>query len=319
MEAIGMTIGIVYEDGAKGEMLGGLVMMMVPDLRVKVEQARIAIEKAGASEVLVVFDIKEHDAFRRATMSVNGTDIKINGFRAEVLVRNFSTDRGEIKRFMVREVRDKDAGVPEFRNVAEIRFVRETKEMKILELEPGNSEFDYNHLYLEMREAYEEYKQYLVGDSIRRSIRKGLHRIDSVLIRDGVYFVKKDRLGDLAALEDAVKMIEGIAEGMGKRLDFKHFQVVGGGDEKKWLGERVDDRLGEEVGYLVEEIRSRKGRGLSASVASKYVEQAKDMTRKIGEYERYLETEMEKTKIKAQMVEKEAIRLLEQVKAEKVK
>lgn len=308
----------ISADGEEKEVIGVLALFYISDMRVRREDVVEAIEKAGAGALVAPPEIRPHNAWRRATQSVNHEDISINGYAGEVLIRNWSTDKEMIRRVLVRELKDEAAGHLKYREVAELIFDRASGGLLINELDTGNNEYDYGDFYRTIRDRYEEYRNYYIGNALRYMLRKALEKnLDAVLVRDGVYFVRNEKRPELSALEDAISMIDKKATWKRDKLDFMGFPVVRTPKNSKWLGDRVENRLNEEVSYLVSEIRARSGSRLHVDVAADYFEKAVNMKRRINEYSEYLEMEMEKTSMEVEVLEKEAKELLERVEAER--
>lgn len=156
------------------------------------------------------------NAFKSATSAVDGTDYRFaNGNTAEVLVRDLKSTPEVLSRQLTREIKDTRQQRLAYEKVGECVFYRPvTTNGKVqygtervrYSLEPGVVSAEERPLLegvlQRVDELYQEGRNYWDQDKVRGIIRNYVIYLNGLRLKDGVYFVHRNRGDELERLAE---------------------------------------------------------------------------------------------------------------------
>ncbi len=293
--------------------LGNLIWYSLRDVRITQEQMRELFIEHGLSLTHLPPEIREVDAYRRATSDINEMKPKTlqDGTFEILMCREVANTDDEVVRHLVREIRDSKNKRLDYKQVGTLIFRKEEKDFIARPLEA-----EYEGVIADTEARYKEYLQFYTGKHIRMLVGGLVEGTNSVNLRSvgGVYFVSKEHNALVESLEGFVKAtnnyaapseipFEAIFESV-PMLDLEKQRALIFDKYEQQCAGIVDKTLVE----LVELLKANKAP--SKSVKANYVNSLKTLKAGIMKYEGLLERDLDIARLKYDVLNKQVEALL---------
>lgn len=317
--------------GNADNILGNLVWFSVSDLEILRDDLVKMANNVGLPEKFVPAPIRPSDAFRRATSEVGGV-LKASDEVTEVLmVREVLSDETRVVRHLIREKRDKKNVRLSYEQIGIIEFERQWGTVSITalidEAKPALNK---------AKILYGKYRDYFVGDHLRKMIKSVLNECQAVNVRPtgGVYFAPKEYEPTIKALNYLVKMLPG------NSIEMHFVPLVDSIEQKTMLEEKLRShvltqvsQLGSMLGGNAEMLGVKKTlkslasefaatlreqKVVSKATANNAIYQLQELKQQVTEYESLLETNLGEVRGTLDILRKQVRVMLDRVNVEGV-
>ena len=311
--------------------LGNLVWFSVSDMEILRDDLVKLAANVGLPEKYVPAPIRPSDAFRRATSEIGGV-LKVGEDITEVLmVREVLSAEDRIIRHLIKEVRDKKNVRLDYEQIGSIEFDRKWETMTTVAItDEAKSALN------KAKMLYSKYRDYFVGDHIRKLIKTVLGKCQAVGVRPAgaVYFTP-------AAYESTIKAMNLLVKNLpGNSVEMHYLPVVNADEQKQMLEEKLRGHVLSQVSQigsmlggnaevlgvkrtlksLATEFASalREQKVVSKSTANNAINQLQGLKSQVAEYEGLLETNLGEVRATIDVLRKQVRVMLDRVAVEGV-
>jgi len=294
--------------------LGCLLWFTIPDMRMTREQLQETFAQSGIDETYLPRPICPRDAFRRASANaeLKGWELG-NGIRLNLLMREVKADKNVIIRQLVREVVDANNVRLEYRPVAQLELSDE--KISVKQLDSLKMQVEANAIE-KIKRDYEIEKTHYNGRTVRDIIMSILRGCSPVAVRPsgGVYFVPQQYEDTAKALRELVRALAQYST-TGRSAQLWTVPVIDAEEQREMLHTNLEEQVTNEVKGLLEEMTKiiKAGQKITKGKSQKYIERVRDLTRLVKEYEEMLETQAVTARANLEVVQAQAMALLEKV------
>ena len=282
--------------------IGYIVMFTINDTPIKRETLEQQFATIGLNPDLLPPEINPLDAFKKATAEAKDT-YPLLGNTAKVLCREVDADKDTVVRQITREIQDRSQRVLTYDKVIDCVFYRPTtsggkvtkgsERVRIQKAATGptpEEQADVQRIAMEIQERYTRYYQHLDGNKLRGVIRNYLGFLNSIPLRDAVYFVHSSRTDELAKLRTLV-------DGFGNGCFMQAFPLVDLPNERKMVVDAFQREASQKLTDIVADIHKLKStrQQITASAYAKVKERYDTVMSQAQEYLRTLDITQDTT------------------------
>lgn len=292
--------------------LGSLVWFTISDLRITREQLAEAFAQAGIDKAHLPKPICPRDAFRRASSNAELKNWELGGdIRMNILIREVKADGKTIIRQAVRELVDKNNVRLQYQPYAQLELQGE--EINVKWLNPVEAKVEADTVE-KIKRDYQTEKESYNGRTIRDIITNVLRECNPVAVRPsgGVYFVPQQYEDAVRALQKLVKALaqHSITD---RKSQLWTVPVIDAEEQREMLQTSLEEQVASEAKSLLEEMTRiiKTGQRLTKSMTQKYIERVRELSNLVKEYEEMLETQAIAARANLEVVQAQAMALLE--------
>ncbi|MBC7340933.1 MAG: hypothetical protein H5U02_00505 [Clostridia bacterium] len=294
--------------------LGSLIWYSVSDMRVNRERLEEAFAEAGIDPALLPKPICPRDAFRRACYAgeVKGIPLVDREGRINIMVREVRTDKEAIIRQVVREVVDSRNIRLEYVPLARVELRGDKIEDLPLVENPVLREAGAAAVK-RIRDAFAVEAECYNGQAIRELIGRILYTCRPVSVRPsgGVYFVP-------AQYDDMLEKLKSLAKELstaGGSVQMWTVPVVDAEEQRRMVKVSLEEQVKEEADRLLHEMDPyiRGEAKVTEKVARRYAERVRELRAMVKEYQEMLETQAVTASSNLELVQMQAMALLDKV------
>ena len=317
--------------GSTDNALGNLVWFSVSDMEIlRDDLVKLAVN-VGLPENYVPSPIRPSDAFRRATSEIGGVLRAGEEITEVLMVREVLSAEDRVVRHLIKETRDKKNVQLNYEKIGEITFEREWGTMSTTaftdEAKPALHK---------AKVQYNKYRDYFVGDHLRKMIKTVLGECQAVGVRPAgaVYFTPATYEGTVKAMNSLVKMLPG------NSVEMHYLPVVNADEQKQMLEEKLRghvltqvSQIGSMLGGNSEVLGVKKTlkslasefaatlrdqKVVSKSTANNAIHQLQGLKQQVAEYENLLENNLGDVRSTIDVLRKQVRIMLDRVSIEGV-
>lgn len=292
--------------------LGNLVWYSLRDVRITREDLAKLFSKYSLNLHDLPPEIREPDAFRRATSDIGQRAAKPlpDGTFEVIMVREVATTNEEIVRHIIREVRDSKNKKLSYEEVGSFIFRRDINDFHAV-----SSKFP--EICEKAQELYREYKEFYTGKHIREMVHKMVWGTQPTVIREGggVYFMSKEYQQLVDGLEGLVKDLNAYGVPGTLTCSFEDVPIIDLEKQRRLIFDRYESQCSDSVDKTLAEMAEilKANKEPTKGQKAEYVERMKDLRSGIEKYESLLERDMNIARIKAGLLEDQVKALLNKV------
>lgn len=293
--------------------LGNLVWYSLRDVRITRPDLASLFSKHSLNPKDMPPEIREPDAFRRATSDIGQRAAKPlpDGTFEVIMVREVATTNEEIMRHIIREVRDSKNKKLDYAQVGAFIFRRDVNDFHAT----ANPEFQY--LCTFAQELYREYKEYYTGKHIREMVHKMIWDTLPVNVRPGggVYFMSNHHQALVDSLEGLVRDLNPYGVPGTLEAQFESVPVLDLEKQRKLIFDKYESQVSGSVDATLKELAEilKADKEPTKSIKAGYIERMKELKEGIAKYETLLERDMSMARLKAELLEQQVKALLNKV------
>ena len=317
--------------GSNDNILGNLVWFSVSDMEILRDELVKIANNVGLPEKYVPAPIRPSDAFRRATSEIGGV-LKAGEEITEVLmVREVLSAEDRVIRHLIKETRDKKNVKLNYEKIGEIEFERQWGTVTTTAITD-----EAKPALKKAKVQYNKYRDYFVGDHIRKLIKTVLNECQAIGVRPAgaVYFTPASHEPTIKALNTLVKMLPGSA------VEMHYLPVVNADEQKQMLEEKLRghvlsqvSQIGSLLGGNSEVLSVKKTlkslasefaatlrdqKVVSKSTANSAINQLQVLKQQVTEYESLLESNLGEVRSTIDILRKQVRIMLDRVAMEGV-
>lgn len=315
--------------GNVDNILGNLVWFSVSDMEILRDDLVKLAQSAGLPEKYVPAPIRPADAFRRATSEIGGV-LKAGEKITEVLmVREVLSNEEKVVRHLIKEVRDKKNVRLSYEQIGVLEFERQWGTMHTTAIT------DEAKSALHKAEVlYGKYRDYFVGDHIRKMMKLVLNDCKAVGIRmaGAVFFTPKAYEPTIKTLHALVKLLPG------SKVEMHYLPVVNADEQREMLEEKLRghvltqvSQIGSLLGGNAEVLGVKKTlkslasefaatlksqKAVSKTTANHAIQNLQGLKQQVTEYENLLETNLSEVKGTLDILRKQVRIMLDRIAIE---
>jgi hypothetical protein len=279
-------------------LLGRLVMFTISETGVLRSDMERWFDELGMNTRFLPAEPRKVDAFKKATQEINEHEYPLaDGTTAVLLTRKVATNREELMRGVVREIRDSKYKKLSHAIAITTTFykpkllngspVQGSERVRLTRINDDLRPEEIPHIDAalhQMRDRYDHHCQFMDANKVRDVVRRYLKYLNALEVKGGVYFVNQNRTSELVKLQDMVSRCGG-----GCRMDL--IPLVDMANERDLIIEAFQREAEESLLDLVKEIthiestRSKVTPEAYAKAKAKYdntMSQAKEYQRTLG-------------------------------------
>jgi hypothetical protein len=265
-------------------LLGYLEFHSIPDLRIRKDDLKALWMREGLSMEFLPGEIRNCDAFRRATAAAQG-EIRVhwcNGeYAARLLVREVKCDNEEIVRLLVREIVDSKNEILDYSIAGKITFYRSNGTVSTNCSWHLLSEYEYDKVLQQMVNTYDEFVNFHTRDTVRNLVNKVIRSANPVSIishSQGKFIPKKNhRL--MMCLKSLLATLRTYANG--EECSLEMIPIVDTKDQRELVARRASVELTSE---LAEHLKEKKE--VDVNTAQRLAGKAVELQERAKEYEK---------------------------------
>lgn len=315
--------------GQTDNVLGNLVWFSVSDMEIlRDDLVKLALN-VGLPERYVPSPIRPSDAFRRATSEVSGILRAGEDITEVLMVREVLSSEERVVRHLIKESRDKKNIRLNYEQIGVVEYERQWGTVST------TSFTDEAKPALVKAEAlYGKYRDYFVGDHLRKMIKTVLGECQAVGVRPAgaVYFTPQVYENTVKAMNSLVKMLPGNA------IEMHYLPVINADEQKQMLEEKLKSHVltqvsqigsmlggNSEVLSVTKTLKSlasefaatlRDQKVVSKAMANNAIYQLQGLKEQVGEYENLLETNLGEVRSTIDVLRKQVRIMLDRVALE---
>lgn len=296
--------------------LGDLIWYSLRDVRITRQDLENLFTKHGISHAHLPAEIREADAYRRATSDINTRQPRQlqDGTYEVLMVREVASNNDEIVRHLVREVRDSKNKRLSYEQVGVLNFFRANNDFHTATGRP-----EYQQLLNDAAARYREYLQYYTGKHIREMVHGMIITCSPTNVRPagGVFFVSKEHEALVNGLEGLVSDLNAYATpntNTGEAV-FEVVPLLDTQKQRALIFSKYELQVSGSVDKTLQELAEllKSDKMSSDIVKTRYVEQMKELRAGIEKYEALLESDLVLARQKAEILEAQVFALLNKV------
>jgi hypothetical protein len=315
--------------GSVDNILGNLVWFSVSDLEILRDDLVKLANNVGLSEKYIPAPIRSSDAFRRATSDIGGVLCAGEDITEVLMMREVLSDEDHIVRHLIKEVRDKKNVRLSYEQIGVVEFERQGGSLKSLALSD-----EAKPALSKAKALYSRYRDYFVGDHIRKLIKTVLKDCQAVGVRPAgaVYFTPAVYEPTIKALNSLVKTLPG------NSVEMHYLPVVNADEQKLMLEEKLKghvlsqvSQIGSALGGNSEVLAVKKTlkslasefaltlkgqKVVSKASANNAIHQLQGLKSQVAEYEGLLETNLGEVRATIDVLRKQVRVMLDRVLVE---
>ncbi|MDD3906519.1 MAG: hypothetical protein PHS46_08385 [Candidatus Omnitrophica bacterium] len=317
-EKVKNSVGVVG-DMADLPLLGNIVWWSVRDFRISHEDLEKAFDKVGFDKAWMLKEPSRAHAFRAATGILKSSGVTENGHGFSIMVRDLGNDGESAIRKVIREERDTSNRVLEYQEVGELCFNVKSENMysKLNPKYAGVAE--YEAIMEKAKSEFDTLCSYHMGRKVRVMVHDLIMSLGPTVMRPSgaVYFVPRQHNEIVEKLEKLIPMIDKMAI-LHSDYDASVFESIAMMDSEKHrksLYEKFKSQTAEELGAAAKELADLlKGEEkVTKSVAMKHINRVKELKAAVANYEELLSRDLNAAKSKMDLVNKQAVKLLDKI------
>jgi len=314
--------------GNTDNILGNLVWFSVSDMEILRDDLVKLATNVGLPEKYVPAPIRNSDAFRRATSEIGGV-LKLDSGSTVLMVREVLSDEDKIIRHLIKESRDQRNVQLNYEKIGEITFERQWGTMSTTALTD-----EAKPALHKAKVQYNKYRDYFVGDHLRKMIKTVLGECQAVGVRPAgaIYFTPAAYEPTIKALNTLVKMLPG------NSVEMHYLPVVNADEQKTMLEEKLRghvltqvSQIGSMLGGNSEVLSVKKTlkslasefaatlrdqKVVSKSTANNAINQLQGLKKQVTEYECLLESNLGEVRSTIDVLRKQVRIMLDRVNLE---
>ena len=293
--------------------LGYLTWYSVKETRILPGKLRELFSNAGIPLAYLPEDPTPINAFKRATTELSEVlEEKLDNNRTAVyLVRQIASDKQEIVKSIMREVRDKTNKRLSYNEVGRAHFDKDRKEPR------WYANTGCEKIITQLEELYSQYEQFITAKQIRAFLHRIIHQLDPTLVRPSgaVYFIPHTHSDMVTRIENLMNLLEPYGVSTFSST-FESIPLIDADKTRALVTARFEEQNTLEVDRALKEltILLKSDGDVTSTTAGKYVSKVKDLRSVIGKYESLLQTELAISKTKTDILHQQVTLLLEKVK-----
>jgi hypothetical protein len=317
--------------GSADNILGNLVWFSVSDIEILREDLVKLANTANLSEKYVPAPIRPSDAFRRAS-SESGGVLKTADDSTEVLmVREVLSAEDRIVRHLIKEVRDKKNVRLNYEQIGSIEFDRKWETVTTVAITD-----EATAALNKAKGLYSRYRDYFVGDHIRKLIKTVLNDCQAIGVRPAgaVYFTP-------VAYEPTIKALNALIKTLpGNSVEMHYVPLVNADEQKQMLAAKLHNHVLAQVSQIgsmlggdaevlgvkktLKSLASefagalREQKVVSKATANHAIEQLQGLKSQVSEYEGLLESNLGEVRATIDVLRKQVRIMLDRVAVEGV-
>lgn len=307
------------EEDKRFPILGSLVWYSLRDVRIKRADLSGLFTKYNLNPHNLPPEIREPDAFRRATSDIGERTSKPlgDGTSQVIMVREVATTNDEIVRHIIREVRDSKNKKLSYGQIGSFIFRRDINDFH------ATASPEYQEIVTKAHELYREYKEYYTGAHIRNMVHNMVLDTHPVNVRPGggVYFMGKSHQELVDGLEGLVRDLNPYGVAGTLEAQFESIPVMDLEKQRKLIFDKYESQCSLSVDGALKELAEilKANKEPSKAVKANYVNQMKELREGITKYEALLEKDLTIARQKSQLLELQVKALLDKVATHPVK
>lgn len=297
----------------KFPVLGALVWYSLRDVRINRADLSGLFTKYNLNPHNLPPEIREPDAFRRATSDIGQRTSKplSDGTSQVIMVREVATTNDEIVRHIIREVRDSKNKRLSYDQIGSFIFRRDINDFH------ATASPEYQEIVTKAQELYREYKEFYTGSHIRNMVHNMVHATTPAVVRQGggVYFVSKEYQGLIDGLGGMVKALNPYGVPGTLEAEFESIPVIDTFKQRQLIFEKYSSQCSKSVDDTLQELSEilKTNKEPTKAVKANYVNQMKELKEGITKYEALLEKDLTIARQKSQLLELQVKALLDKV------
>jgi hypothetical protein len=270
------------------DLLGYLSFPAIEDVRIHKDDLGKLFDQYQLSRSYLPHEIKPHDAFRRASKTLEGQIKILDAFghqqSARLLVREVLHDAKRIVRHLVREIVDSKNEVLDFATVGKIELDR-TSTLVSVSWDTGYiAEYGYDTMLHQTQALYTDWTQYHTKDTVRNIVNRVITSTNPVTVQKGgrATFIPRNAENILFCLRDMVKELPSSAPS-----SIEVLPLIDTVDTRDLIGRRAEESIKEEVHELMANFQSiiAAGGNVSRDLIKRYAQKFVTIRGRIEEYE----------------------------------
>lgn len=303
--------------------LGNLAWFSVEDRAYDGQVIETLFHQHNLNAAFLPKPLNPADAFEKATTEIDGRKYEVtlptgDSGTAILLVRQVARTDTVIERHLIREVRDGRNRRLHYNKIGEFVYyrpaadatgrVRPESARSRASLEPtitGPERVFLEGIVAEFGAAFDRYRRFHDGQKMRAIFRNYLLFLNAIQMKPSVYFVHASRQAELASLRQFSQAMDGTTLSLWQLPDLPALR-----DEVIATFQREGEKEYEEVIKAAANLRSKRGK-ITPAAFTKIKEQYDDVTLKVGEYTRVLQTTDTRTKAASELA-RDALRGLQE-------
>lgn len=260
------------------------------------------------------------DVFKRACKAAERSRVQYGDGYLNFLVRDAGNDSDVVYRELVVECLDGAEHVLSYTPVGKFKYFRSTEKLNLQvnvignESDPDSASFinaQTQEIVTEIERYYEEKKYTLIAYPIREFIRRTIEKnYQAILARQsgGVYFVTAEFEANITALEDVVNSLDGCT--------MFTFPVVNDGKMREMVRIAFEEESCSEADKMMAEMAAimKDGKKISVDRFGSFKEEYEFLRKKVVDYSDTLDTAMELTASRLEMMQQMLFDIIENVK-----
>lgn len=302
------------DDENRYPLLGGIVISGMRDVRITKDELVRLFKESGLSLEYLPSAVRAPDAFRRATQDIQTTVPKPlpDGTFEFLMVRDVVSDKDEIVRHLVREVRNSSKKVLSYKHIGTMIFRRDMSDYITHSILP-----EADSLLAKSSSVYKEYMAYYTGKAMRDLVHKVIKSTTPVALKNfgALYFVSREHLPLMESLETFVKKINEFKVNAAMYEYDTTFEVIPMLDLEKqrcMIFEKYESQVNGSVEGTLTEMAEilNGGKTPSKGVKAKYIDTVNELRVGIEKYEKLLERDMTLAKTKVDLLEQQILAIV---------
>lgn len=260
--------------------------------------------------------VREPDLFRRVTTDAQRRRVPTDNPNTFINYnfREVGKDGDHIWRQLVAETVDFNGRRLDYRVIAEVVFTRSPLAINdnlfedALDGMPVSVLPETLAIIANVRNAFNAQWNLLTPYTLREYVRRTLRQTGATVLRDGVYFVREDHAEQVAALDTIINAIPGAM--------LHSLPLIDDRKQRDMLRQAFEDESVGEIDKLINEVTelTRSDKKITSNRFGEYLSRYNDLRAKVVEYSDLLDTAMELTAARLEVMNATLTGLLDQVK-----
>ena len=279
-------------------LLGFLEFHTIPDLKISKADLLGLFVKHKVPQHHLPAEIKEHDAFRRASATLQQSISVDNAItsKARLLVREVLSDEDSIVRVLVRELVDSKNKVLEYDSIASITFNRASCTVSVNCNSYFLNEFAYDELLTEMKELYYEWTNFHTKDTVRNILNKIVNDMNPISFspRSKASFIPRQYSEELRGVAEMVHALTRYCDGYAE-CEMIMLPLIDSNEQRSLIDKKLKDEISFTTDNLIVELSEvlATQKTLQIRTLQRYAGEITTLRQKVRDYQKLLGTKMD--------------------------
>jgi hypothetical protein len=266
-------------------LLGRIVLFTITDEAVAHDDLETWFDDLALDKRLLPAKIKEVDAFKKATSSIDGDKYSLSaGTTAHMLCRDVTSNNDFVRRQITREVQDSKKKRLYYNAAIEATYYRPGAggsgrlKLQINRDEILAEELDHLRQVTDnISESFARYANYHDGQKLRGVVRNYLKHLNAIEVKGGVYFIHMSKDAELSALCELVNRFGGGCQ-------MKTLPIVDLDEEREFITAVFEREAAQALQEITRDVRSAMDTGITGAAYAKLKERYDEVLEKAQEH-----------------------------------